>query len=131
MLRYSHQKMKFVTRVLLSAFALFWIIAVATPCIMALTHYADDTPVHCLLHKDILNTDTIHCESVTAVNCTLPDFNSPIAVTFGDMSVTQTLLTVIPVTVTLLNNGQLLRQDFFKPDIPAPPLYIRHLTLLI
>jgi hypothetical protein len=49
----------------------------------------------------------------------------------GDMAVTPALLTMLPVVVALPDNSITPRHDFFSPDIPAPPLHIQHLTLIL
>jgi hypothetical protein len=47
------------------------------------------------------------------------------------MAVTPALLTVLPVVVVLSANSLSPQHDFFSPDIPAPPLHIQHLTLIL
>jgi hypothetical protein len=61
----------------------------------------------------------------------MPDLQSPLAAAMGDMAVTPALLTVLPVVVALPDNSISPRHDFFSPDIPAPPLHIQHLTLIL
>jgi len=54
-----------------------------------------------------------------------------LAAGFGDFTMTPVLLVTLPVPLLLADSGQPPRPDFFAPDIHAPPLHIRHLTLIL
>lgn len=71
------------------------------------------------------------CGPVTAINCQLPDTGTPLTAGFGDFSMVPVLLITLPVPAMLSDNGKPPRPDFFAPDIHAPPLHIRHLTLIL
>jgi hypothetical protein len=116
---------------LLAVAASLWLVASAAPCVMAQSQPMNHASVHCPMHDSVMNMDVDNCGPVTAVSCQLPDLQSPLATALGDLAITPVLLTVLPVVVAVPDNSIPLRQDFFTPDIPAPPLHIRHLTLLI
>jgi len=131
MLRWFHKKLKPIARGLLATIASLWLVAGAAPCVMAQSQPMNHASVHCPMHDGVMNMVADDCGTVTAVNCQMPDINSPATVAFGDMTVTPVLLTVLPVVVAVPDNSIPLRHDFFRPDIPAPPLHIQYLTLLI
>lgn len=131
MLRWFHKKLKPIARVVLSTLAALWLVAGAAPCVMAQPQPMDHVSTHCPMHDGIVNMDASDCGPVTTVSCQLPDFQSPLSAALGDLAVTPALLTVMPVVVAVPDNNMPLRHDFFTPDIPAPPLHIRYLTLLI
>jgi hypothetical protein len=130
-MHWFHKNRKSVARGLLAVATSLWLVASAAPCVMAQSHPMNHASVHCPMHDGSVNLDADDCGPVTAVSCQLPDLQSPLAAALGDLTVTPALLTVLPVAITLPDNHISLRQDFFTPDIPAPPLHIRHLTLLI
>lgn len=131
MLNWFHRKRTPIIRSLLASVASLWLVAAAAPCVMAQPHQIDHTPVHCLMYQGTTHTDMNDCGPATAASCKLPDVNSPIAATLGDHAITPALLAMLPVPTVLPNTGRYSRHDFLAPDIPAPPLHIRHLTLLI
>ncbi len=131
MMRWFHRKLKPIARTLLSTLAALWLVAGAAPCVMAQPSPMDHVFVHCPMHGGGMNLDTNDCGPVTAMSCQLPDLQSPLAAALGDLAVTPVLLTVLPVVVAVPDNSIPPRHDFFTPDIPAPPLHIRNLTLLI
>ena len=131
MLRWFHKKLKPIARIAATTLAAMWLVASAAPCVMAQPSPMDHGSVHCPKHDGGMNMDAGDCDPATAVSCQLPDLQSPLAAALGDLAVTPVLLTVLPVTVALPDNGISPRPDFFAPDIHAPPLHIRHLTLLI
>ena len=131
MLRWFHKKLKPITRGLLATIASMWLIAAAAPCVMAQSQPMNHGSVHCPMHDGVVNLDADDCGPVTAVSCQMPDINSPATVAFGDMTVTPVLLTVLPVAIALPDNRVPLRREFSRPDFPAPPFHILHLTLLI
>ena len=125
------RKLKPIARGLLSTLAALWLIAGTAPCVMAQTQPMNHASVHCPMHDGGMNMDADDCGPVTAVSCQLPDLQSPLAAAMGDMAVTAVLLTVLPVVVALPDSSISPRHDFFSPDIPAPPLHIQHLTLIL
>lgn len=131
MLRWFHKKLKPIARVVLSTLAALWLVAGIAPCVMAQSQPMNHGSVPCPMHDGVMNMDADHCGPVTAVSCQLPDFQSPLAAALGVLAVTPALLTVLPVVVAVPDNGIPRRHDFFTPDIPALPLHIRYLTLLI
>ena len=131
MLHWFHRKLKPIARALLASIAALWLVAWAAPCVMAQTHHMDHASVHYPMHDGAVNMDTDDCGPVTAVNCKLPDLNSPIAAALGDMATTPVLLTMQPVASILPNARRHPHRDFLAPDVPAPPLHIRHLALLL
>ena len=131
MMRWFHRKLKPIARTLLASLAALWLIAGIAPCVMAQPQPMNHTSVHCPMHDGGLNMDADDCGPVTAVSCQLPDLQSPLAAALGDLAVTPVLLTVLPVVVAIPDNSIPLRHDFFRPDIPAPPLHIQHLTLIL
>jgi len=131
MLRWFHKKLKPIARGLLSTLAALWLIAGAAPCVMAQSQPMNHSSVHCPMHDGVMNMVADDCGTVTAVNCQMPDINSPATVAFGDMTVTPVLLTVLPIAIALPDNRVPLRHEFSRPDNPAPPFHILHLTLLI
>ena len=131
MMHWFRRKLKPIARTLLATLASLWLVAGAAPCVMAQSHPMNHASVHCPMHDADMNLDADHCGPVTAVSCQLPDLQSPLAAALGDLTVTPVLLTVLPVVVAVPDNSISLRQDFFTPDIPAPPLHIQHLTLIL
>jgi hypothetical protein len=131
MLCWFHKKLKPITRGLLASLAVLWLIAGAAPCVMAQSQPMNHATVHCPMHDGGMNLDTNDCGPVTAVSCQMPDLQSPLAAAMGDMAVTPVLLTVLPIDIAVPDNRIFLRHDFFSPDIPAPPLHIQHLTLIL
>jgi hypothetical protein len=131
MLRWFHKKLKPIARGLLATISTLWLVTAAAPCVMAQTDPIDHGSVHCPMHDGVKKMDADHCGPVTAMSCQMPDINSPATVAFGNMAMVPTLLTVLPVVVAVPDNNISLRQDFFTPDIPAPPLHIQHLTLIL
>ena len=131
MMHWFRRKLKPIARGLLSTLAALWLIAGAAPCVMAQTQPMNHGAVHCPMHDAGMNMDADDCGPVTAVSCQMPDLQSPLAVALSDMAVTPALLTVLPVVVALPDNSISPRHDFFTPNIPAPPLYIQHLTLIL
>lgn len=130
-MRWFYKNRKSVARGLLAVAASLWLVAAAAPCVMAQSHPMNHASVHCPMHDGGMNLDADHCGPVTAVSCQLPDLQSPLAAALGDLAVTPALLTVLPVAVALPDNSIPPRHDFFTPDIPAPPLHIQHLTLIL
>ena len=131
MMHWFRRKLKPIARTLLASLAALWLVAGAAPCVMAQSQPMNHGSVHCPMHDGGMNLDADNCGPVTAVSCQLPDVQSPLAAALGDMAVTPVLLTVLPVAVTLPVNSISPRHDFFTPDIPAPPLHIQHLTLIL
>lgn len=88
--------------------------------------------MHCPMQQDIVQTGMNNdCGPVVSLNCKLPDINSPVAAVLGDFTPTPVLLTTLPVSIILPQTRQHPQNDFFTPDIPAPPLHIQHLTLIL
>ena len=131
MLPWFHRRLKPIARGLLAVVASLWLVAAAVPCAMAQPLPSDPASVPCSMDKSMAPADMKDCGPAMTMKCKLPEINSPIAAALSDHAVTPILLTVLPVSLTLSGTGERLPRDFFTPDIPAPPLYIRHLTLLI
>lgn len=131
MMNWFRRKLKPIARVLLSTLALLWMIAGAAPCVMAETHPMHHGSVHCPMHDGGMNLNADDCGPAMAISCQMPDLQSPLAAALGDMAVTPILLTVLPVVVAVPDNSISSRYDFLVPDIPSPPLHIRHLTLIL
>ena len=131
MLRWFRKKLKPFGRGVLAALASLWLVAATAPCVMAQPHAMDHASSHCPMQKGAMSMDASDCGPVTAVNCQLPDVNTPLATALDHAAATPVLLTVLPVSVILPDNGQQPRQIYLTPDIPAPPLHIRHLTLIL
>jgi hypothetical protein len=131
MMRWFHKKLKPIARGLLSTLVALWLVAGIAPCVMAQSQPMNHGSVQCPMHNGVMNMDADNCGPVTAVSCQLPDLQSPLAAALSDMAVTPALLTVLPVVVALPDNSITPRHDFFSPDIPAPPLHIQHLTLIL
>ncbi len=131
MMRWFHRKLKPIARTLLASLAALWLIAGAAPCVMAQPQPMNHSSVHCPMHDGVVNMDADECGPATAMSCQLPDLQSPLAAALGDLAVTPALLTVLPVVVAVPDSSIPLRHGFFKPDIPAPPLHIQHLTLIL
>ena len=132
MLRWFRRKLKPIARGLLATGASLWLVAAAAPCVMAQPHRMDQASMHCPMPRDTVQTGTNNdCGPVVSVNCKLPDINSPLAATVVDFTATPVLLTMLPVPIILPQTRQHPQNDFFTPDIPAPPLHIQHLTLIL
>jgi hypothetical protein len=131
MLRWFHKKLRPIARGLLATMATLWLVTGAAPCVMAQSQPMNHASVHCPMHDGGMSLDANDCGPVTALSCQLPDLQSPLAAALGDLTVTPALLTVLPVVVAVPENGIPLQQDFFTPDIPAPPLHILNLTLIL
>ncbi|MHB8535504.1 MAG: hypothetical protein ACYDBW_08670 [Sulfuricaulis sp.] len=131
MLHWFRRKTIPLARVLLASVASLWLAIAVAPCVMAAQ--AQETvqaAVPCPVNPG-MTMSASDCDTVSALNCKLPNINSPLAAVLADHAVTPVLLTVLPVSFTPSVTGLRLRPDFVTPDNPAPPLYIRHLTLLI
>ena len=122
---------KSIARGLLAVAVSLWVVAAATPCVMAQPRPADPAP--CSMSKGMATdmTDMKDCGTVMAANCQLPDINTPLSAALGNLVATPVLLTTLPVSIILTQTRQPPRHDFFTPDIPAPPLHIQHLTLIL
>lgn len=136
MLRWFHKRSKPLARGLIAALASLWLVAGAAPCVMAQPHQHGQPMDHAAHHHDAMHMDMaamdgMGCDPVTAVSCQLPDVNSPLAATLGDLAAAPVLLALLPVSIIQPPARLYLRNDFFRPDIPAPPLHIRHLTLIL
>lgn len=136
MLRWLHKRSKPLARGLIAALASLWLVAGAAPCVMAQPHpHGQPTDYaaqhHDMMHMDMAAMDATECDPVKAVSCQLPDVNSPLAAALGDLAAAPVLLALLPVSIIQPPARLYLRNDFFRPDIPAPPLHIRHLTLIL
>ena len=132
MLRWFQKRLKPVARGLLAAVASLWLVAAAAPCVMAQAHQMDSASRYCPMQQDNARPGTNNdCGPVVSVDCKLPDINSPLAAALGDFTATPVLLTTLPVPIVLPQTRQHPQNDFFTPDIPAPPLHIQHLTLIL
>lgn len=137
MLHWFRTELKTLARGTLALAGLLWLIAAGAPCVMAQTPVPDPAPSHCPehakhKHQHIGHSAMPDCGPATTINCQLPDTGTPLAAGFGDFAMTPMLLTTLPAPFLLPSNGdQRHRHDFLTPDIPAPPLHIRYLTLLI
>lgn len=134
MLRWFRKRIKPLGRGLLTAAASLWLVAAAAPCVMAQTRPADPVSAPCSMSKDMAHAamaDMKDCGAMMTANCKLPDINTPLAAALGDFATTPVLLTTLPVSTILPPTRQSLPRDFFTPDIPAPPLHVRHLTLIL
>ncbi|HSW53127.1 MAG TPA: hypothetical protein VLG93_07840 [Sulfuricaulis sp.] len=135
MLHWFRTELKTLARGTLALAGVLWLTAAGAPCVMAQTPVPEDpTPSHCPEHAKHSGAGLAampDCGPVTALNCQLPDSDTPLATGFGDFTKTPVLLVTLPVHVLLSDNGRPPRPDFFIPDIHAPPLHIRHLTLIL
>lgn len=134
MMYWFRTKLKVVSRGTLALAGLLWMVAAGAPCVMAQTLEPDPVPSHCPEHAKHNGAGHIampDCSPVTAINCQLPDMDTPLAAGLGDFAMTPVLLNTLPVLVVLSDNGQQPRPDFFVPDIYAPPLHIQHLKLIL
>lgn len=134
MLRWHRNKLKTLGRGVLALAGSLWLIAAATPCVVAQTvdKYTDfrQCPVH-VKHSETEPSVVSQCCPVAAIDCQIPQTGTPLTVAFGSFAVAPVLLTTLPVTIVQPDAVRYQRQDILAPDIPAPPLHIRHLTLLI
>lgn len=132
MLNWFRTELKTLARSTLALAGLLWLIAAAAPCVMAQTPDAEPASTHCPEHATHGDSAAMpDCGPATVINCQLPDTSTPSASGIGDFAVTPVLLMTLPLPVVLADNGRQHRHDFFVPDIPAPPLHIRHLTLIL
>jgi hypothetical protein len=131
MLRWFYKKLKPLAGGLLGTIAALWLVAAVAPCVMAQSNEMNRAPVHFLISLDSVYIDNNDCGPAATVDCQLPDVNSPIAAAHGNYAITPALLVLLPVPTDLPNDGKYSRHGLFALDIPAPPLHIQHLTLLI
>ena len=132
MLRWFRRKLKPIARGVLATLVSLWVVASATPCAVAQSLQSDRPCIHCPTSPDVPAAGMSNDRAPDmSVNCKLPDIGSPIAATLGDFAVTPLLLSTLPVAVILPPSRQHPQLDLFKPDIPAPPLHIQHLTLIL
>ena len=131
MLRWIRRKLKPLARGTLATVALLWFVAGVAPCVMAQPHHMDHASMHCPNHQGMAPSDVNDCGPVTALNCKLPVTGSPITAALDHVAAAPVLLALLPVSIYLPPTAQHPRYDFFSPDIPAPPLHIRNLTLLL
>jgi hypothetical protein len=134
MLNWFRKKLKILAQGILALAGSLWLVAAATPCVVAQTvEQIPDTrqcPVH-TKHNGTEHVVAAECCPVAAINCQIPQTGTPLTVAFGSFAVAPVLLTTLPVTIIRSDAARYQRRDFLSPDIPAPPLHIRHLTLLI
>lgn len=131
MLPYFRRNLKSVARGLTALLATLWLMAGASPCVMAQPHTMDVPATHHAMPAGMAHADRHHCGPVTTVDCKLKDLVSPLTSVPADLAVTPVLLTTLPAPIALPHFAPVHTREFFTPDIPAPPLHIRHLTLLI
>ena len=135
MLHWFRAELKILAKGTLALAGTLWLIAASAPCVMAQMPDTNPAPNHCpehAKHKGTGHSAMPECGPVTTINCQLPDTGTPLAAGFGDFAMTPVLLTTLPAPFLLLSDGdQHHRHDFLTPDIPAPPLHIRYLALLI
>ena len=134
MLHWFHTELKSLARGTLALAGALWLITATAPCVMAQTPDPDPAPNHCpehAKHNGAGHAAMPDCDPVTALNCQLPDSDTPLAAGFGDFAMTPVLLVTLPVPLLLADSGQPPRPDFFAPDIHAPPLHIQYLTLIL
>lgn len=125
---------KGIARGLLAVAGSLWLVAAAAPCVMAQTHQVNPVSAPCSMSQGMAHTDMADmrdCGPVMAVNCKLPDLNTPLAAALSNLAATPVLLVTLPVLTILPQSRQHPQNDFFTPDIPAPPLHIQHLTLIL
>lgn len=134
MLRWYRKKLKILGQGILALAGSLWLVAAATPCVVAQTAEqipnTRQCPVH-TKHNETEHAGAPECCPVAAINCQIPQTGTPLTVAFGSFAVAPVLLTTLPVTIIRSDTARYQRRDFLAPDIPAPPLHIRHLTLLI
>jgi hypothetical protein len=134
MLHWFRTELKTIAGGTLALAGVLWLIAAGAPCVMAQTPVPDPAPGHCPEHAKHNGPGHVampDCGPVTAINCQLPDTDTPLAAGLGDLTMTPVLLVTLPVPLLLSDSGQSPRPDFFAPDIHAPPLHIQHLTLIL
>jgi len=132
MLRWFHRRLKPLGRGVLATAVSLWLVAAVTPCVMAQPEPATPVSVPCSMDKNMVHASMKDCGPTMTMKCKLHDINPPTTSSIaGDHAVTPTVLTVLPVSSVLSGTVPRLRPGFATPDIPAPPLHIRHLTLLI
>lgn len=132
MLNWFRTELKTLARGTLALAGLLWLIAAGAPCVMAQMSDADPAFKHCPEHAKQGGPVTMpDCGPATVINCQLPDTGTPSASGIGDFAVTPVLLITLPLPVAMADNDRQPRHDFFSPDIPARPLHIRHLTLIL
>jgi len=132
MLHWFRRILKPVARGLLATVASLGIVAAAMPCAMAAPSLEmDHTAIPCPFSPGMAHMNANDCHVVTAVNCKLPNINSPITAALDHTVATPALLTRVPVSMVLSEIGQHPRRDFLTPDVPAPPLHILRHTLII
>lgn len=131
MLHHFRRNLKHVARGLIALVAALWLMAGASPCVMAQPHTMDAPVPHHAMPAGMADADMHDCGPVTAVDCKLKDLVSPLSSVPADLAVTPVLLTILPAPIALAYSAPVHTREFFTPDIPAPPLHIRHLVLLI
>lgn len=132
MLNWFHTKQKTLTRGALALAGLLWLIAAGAPCVMAQMSDADPASTHCPDHAKHGGPAAMpDCGPATVINCQLPETGTPSASGIGDLAATPVLLTTLPLTLVLADTVEPARHRLFVPDIPAPPLHIQHLTLIL
>ncbi len=131
MLHWFHKNLKPMARALSAVVASLWLMAAVAPCAMAQAQTMDYAERYAMM-QSMAQAGMKDCNPITTVSCQLPDINSPTATSLGDFAVTPILLSTLPISFILApQTVQPPRQDFYKPNIPAPPLHIQHLTLIL
>ncbi|MHB8455753.1 MAG: hypothetical protein ACYDDO_13915 [Acidiferrobacterales bacterium] len=132
MLHWFRRKLKPVARGLLATVASLWVVIAVAPCAMAApSHEMDHAAIPCPFNTGMAHMSANDCHTVTVMNCKLPNINSPITTALEHTVATPALLARLPVSMVLPDTAQHPRRDFLTPDVPAPPLHILHLTLII
>lgn len=102
---------------LLALMGSLWLLAAATPCVMAMTHCPPDTAA------------VADCDALTSVSCVVSASErlAPTAAVI-DFSVVPVRLHALPALAVLHNAHS---PDRYATVILAPPLNLRHAVLLI
>jgi hypothetical protein len=123
MLHWFHTELKSLARGTLALAGVLWLITATAPCVMAQMPDSDPAPNHCpehAKHNGAGHAAMPDCDPVTALNCQLPDSDTPLAAGFGDFAMTPVLLVTLPVPVLLADSGQSAAARFLRSRYSRP-----------
>jgi len=129
-----HRHLKTIARGLLAMAGVLWLIAVASPCVLAQGTDIYSMSGHCpkqISYSKMGPSVFADCDLASAVNCQADDTNTPLTTGFGNFAVTPVLLALLPITTLATTPNRLDGPEFLSPDYPDPPLHLRYLVLLI
>lgn len=117
------------TQTLLALVGSLWLLAAATPCVMAMPQCPPDMAGNCIPTDQPVMAAVVGCDALTAVSCQVSGDERLAPAAAGiDFSVVPVRLHALPVAAAL---HKTLTPDRYATVILSPPLNLQHAVLLI